>query len=135
MNMENVERLSTFHDAELRQVSHKAEFGLLELGFEKADGQFVVMSLCRVAAFRVTDMAMQNVVSRLLIHGVNIKLTENELADRIGWVSKTCDGEQLSEPSTLSMLIDKVNSGEMLLFILEPSWGAELIVIAEKLIA
>ena len=133
--MKNVERLSTFHDAELRQVSHKAEFGLLELGFEKADGQFVVITLCRVTAFRVTDMAMQNVVSRLLVHGVNVNLAEIELADRIGWVSRTCDGEQLSEPATLNRLIERVNSGELLLFILEPSWGAELIVIAEKLVA
>lgn len=132
--MEKVERLSTFHDAELRQVSHNAEFGFLELGFEKADGQFVVITLSGVTAFRVTDMAMQNVVSRLLVHGINTNLTENELTDRIGWVSKTCDGEQLSESATLKRLIEKVNSGELLLFILEPSWGAELIVIAEKVI-
>jgi len=132
--MENIERLGSFHDAELRHISHKAEVDLLELGFEKADGQFVVVSLCGVAAFRVTDMRMQNVVSRLLVHGSNIELTEDELAERVGWVSRTCDGEQLSEPAAVSVLVQKVTSGARLLFILEPSWGAEMIVIAEKLV-
>jgi hypothetical protein len=132
--MENVERLATFHDAELRQVSHKAEFELLELGFEKADGQFVVVSLCGVAAFRATDMGVQNVVSRLLVHGSNMTLTEDELVERVGWVSRTCDGEQLAQPAALNALVHKIVSGERLLFILEPSWGAEVIAIAEKLV-
>ena len=106
--MKNVERLSTFHDAELQQVSHSAGFRCLELGFEKADGQFVAIALEQIAAFRVTDFAMQNVVSRLLVHGANVNLTENELTERIGWVSKTCDGAQLSEPSALKSLFEKV---------------------------
>lgn len=133
--MENLERLSTFHDAELQQVFHRAEFEVLELGFAKADGQFVLIALHGVAAFRVTDMGMQNVVSRLLVHGVNIDLSEDELSNRIEWVSRTCEGEQLSQPATLRKLTEKVKSGELMLFTLEPSWGAELTVIAKKLLA
>jgi len=132
--MENIERFDTFHDAELRHVSHKAAVDLLELGFEKADGQFVVVSLCGVVAFRATDMRMQNVVSRLLVHGANITLTEADLIEHVGWVSRTCDGEQLLEPAAVSTLVQKVVSGERLLFILEPSWGAEMVVLAEEIV-
>lgn len=132
--MENIERLSTFHDAELRHVSHKIGVSLLELGFEKTDGQFVVVSFCGVTAFRTTDMQMQNVVSRLLVHGSNILLTADELAEHVSWISRTCDGEQLSDPAAMNTLVQKVATGEQLLFILEPSWGAEVRVIAEKLV-
>jgi hypothetical protein len=133
MTMEKFERLGTFHDAELRTVSHKADVELLELGFEKADGQFVMVSLRGIAAFRVTDMRTQNVVSRLLVHGANIQFAEDEILDRVSWVSRTCEGEQLSKPAAIYTLVQKVKSGEQLLFVLEPSWGAEMIVIAEEL--
>lgn len=132
--MENIERLSTFHDAELRHVSHKAAVELLELGFEKADGQFVLVALCGVIAFRATDMRMQNVVSRLLVHGANITFTATDLAEHVGWISRTYDGEQLSEPAAVNSLVQKVIAGERLLFVLEPSWGAEMVVLAEKIV-
>ena len=132
--MENIERLSTFHDAELRHVSHKAAVELLELGFEKADGQFVLISLCGVVAFRATDMKMQSVVSRLLVHGINITLTEADLVEHVGWISRTCDGEQLSDSKAVNTLVQKVIAGKRQLFILEPSWGAEMVVLAEKIL-
>lgn len=134
MIMENVERLSTFHDAELRQISHIADVNRLELGFEKADGQFVVISLRGLVAFRVVDFGLQNVVSMLLVQGFNLKLTKPELVDRVGWISNNCDGDQLSDLATVNTLVQRVDSGELLLFILEPSWGAEMIVLAEKIV-
>jgi len=79
-------------------------------------------------------MRMQNVVSRLLVHGANITLTEADLIEHVGWVSRTCDGEQLLEPAAVSTLVQKVVSGERLLFILEPSWGAEMVVLAEEIV-
>ena len=132
--MENVERLSTFHDAELRQMSHIADVNRLELGFEKSDGQFVVISLRGLVAFRVVDFGLQNVVSRLLVQGFNLKLAKPELVDRVGWISNSCDGDQLSDLATVNTLVQRVDSGELLLFILEPSWGAEMIVLAEKIV-
>lgn len=134
MTMENVERLSTFHDAELRLISHIADVNRLELGFEKADGQFVVISLRGLVAFRVVDFGLQNVVSSLLVQGFNLKLTKTELVDRVSWISNNCDGDQLSDPATVNTLVHRVDSGELLLFILEPSWGAEMTVLVEKIV-
>lgn len=134
MIMENFERLSTFHDAELRQMSHIADVNRLELGFERADGQFVVISLRGLVAFRAVDFGLQNVVSRLLVHGLNLKLTQPELVDHVGWTLNSCDSDQLSDPATVSTLVSRVDSGELLLFILEPSWGAEMIALAKKIV-
>jgi hypothetical protein len=130
MNIQRIEELATFHDAELRHVSHNAALASLELGLEKADGRFSSLTLEQVVAYRVTDMRIQNVVSRLLVHGGNALFTEEELVERVSWISGTCDGEQLSDASALTKLVGRVKSGELLLFVLEPSWGAELAGIA-----
>ena len=115
-------------------MSHIADVNRLELGFEKSDGQFVVISLRGLVAFRVVDFGLQNVVSRLLVQGFNLKLAKPELVDRVGWISNSCDGDQLSDLATVNTLVQRVDSGELLLFILEPSWGAEMIVLAEKIV-
>jgi len=78
-------------------------------------------------------MRTQNVVSRLLIHGTNIAFTEADLVQHVGWVSRTCEGEQLAETEDVNTLVQNVVSGRRLLFVLEPSWGAEMVVIAEKI--
>jgi hypothetical protein len=134
LEMELIDGLKTFHDAELRSVVHRASTELLELGFEKTDGRLVTVFLPGVQAFRVTDMRTQNVVSRLLVHGDNVRFSNDELVDRIGWMSRTCEGEQLLEAAVVMALVRKVTSGECLLLVLEPSWGAEMIVVAGKLV-
>jgi hypothetical protein len=124
--MSNANRLARFHDAELRLVCHRPEDDVLELRFAMADGEFARVSLSGVTAFRVTDMRMQNVVSRLMINGWNFQLPRDEIHENVRWISETCEGEQLARPAKLEDIVGKVISGEKLLFILEPACGAEM---------
>ena len=131
--MEIVDQLAMFHDAELRQISHLENANRIELKFEKPDGHFAVVSLLGIVAFRVVDFRLQNVVSRLLVHGSNLQLTHAELYERVDWISRTVEGEKLSDVGEVNKLVEKVKSSELSLLILEPSWGAEMIGIAKEI--
>jgi hypothetical protein len=130
--MKNFEWLRNFHDAKLRHILHIADINCLELGFEIDNGKLVTISLHGLVNFRVVDFCIQNVVSGLFIQSVNLKLSRNELIDRIWWMLSNCDGDLLTDEVTVNILTQRVELNNLLLFILEPSWGAEVIVLAEK---
>jgi hypothetical protein len=120
------------HDAALFAIRHDATAKTLECVFLKPTGQHSTLVLDEVKQFRCTDFGMQNVVLRLVVHGANRTLSEDELRSHISWISATTDGEQLTSPAEIDDVIKRVAANELVLIVLVPSWGAELAATARK---
>ena len=123
-------QLTAFHDAELIGMNHDRKQRSLELLFLDPNSRTMKIYLGGVIAFRCVDFGLQNVVSRFLVHGINVDLSVLEIHARTAWISETSDGEQLQEMKCIELRSQQVLNGECSLIQIEPSWGAELVVLS-----
>lgn len=132
-NIIGFEGLPTFHDAELTKIEHRPVERTLLLQFLRIGGTTGTFRFTGVVSQRVVDFAKQNVVSRLLISPV-YKFPTVEVSQWMSWVDSRVDSRSPSvDPSKVSRHADDFASGRRALFVLEPSCGAELVVVCEKI--
>lgn len=123
----NVRIVSGYHDAELKGVD-SSDARSVVLSFCLQDGQKKSLKLNNCEFFRVNDFVSQNVVSRLLIYqGQDIdKLS---VIEKLEWATSLCDTSSFLGEERLDDIVAKMQRGECSLLVLEPSWGAELVVL------
>jgi Tfp pilus assembly ATPase PilU len=121
----------TFHDAELKGIDN-GRVGRVVLLFHTADHQNKSVTLSGCDFFRVNDFVSQNVVSRLLVfRGVDIEVPA--VAERLRWATSLSDASSFLSEEKLSEVITKIQKSERGLLVVEPSWGAELVVLFEDM--
>jgi hypothetical protein len=119
------------HDAQLNGVLRDALAQTVDLVFMKADGQYVTVVLSEVAQFRCTDFGLQNVVFQFIVQDVNETLTESEIKSKVTWMFTNDSGELLANATEIEAVVRLVMTGKILLIVLTPSWGAQLVATAK----
>lgn len=128
----SAELLSEFHDSELVSVELQRGNKSLVLGFETANNKLWKFQFSGVVVFRIADVIQQNVVSRVLTVPGH-PFTAEQLTYWINWASSVSNSDQLLAAAALKSISDKIQKGELLLFVLEPSWGAEAAIICNSI--
>lgn len=130
-NSLKTEEFSVLHDAELCLVSMDRENGKLQLGFRGVDRTIYLLSFERIITFRINNIQYQNVVSGALLFGVSKDFYE-DLERVVKWICSGSEENLLISEKNLRDYIAKVRSGDLQLLYVDPSWGAEIGVIAEN---
>jgi hypothetical protein len=122
-----------FHDAELTGIEHDPEGRVLELRFRRVGGEVEVLRFFGVMGLRTIDFAEQNVASRLLI-STRYAFSLAEVRTWVQWINSRDDskGIAISEQKGAEYF-QKLKAGQCVLFVLEPSCGAEMAVLCESL--
>jgi hypothetical protein len=132
-DIRNVLDFPSFHDAELIGIEHDPGERALELRFRRVGDEIETLRFSGVVAQRLIDFAGQNVASRLLIstqHAFSLA----EVQTWVQWINSRDDskGGAISEQKGAEYQ-QSLKSGHRVLFILEPSCGAEMAVLCESL--
>lgn len=132
-DLRNIANFPSFHDAELTGIEHHPESRALELRFRRVGGEIEVLRFSGVISQRMIDFAEQNVVSRLLI-SPRYAFSLAEVRTWLQWMNSRDDskGAAISEQNGEECVRDLV-AGHRVLFVLEPSCGAEMAVLCESL--
>jgi len=123
--------LSLFHDAELRSIEIDREDKRIALRFSLADRSFRTLNFSGVTSFRTIDVIMQNVTSRLLISSEH-EFGKDDLLRWIRWLTSLSDTESFCTSEQILDIQRKIERGDRLLVVLEPSWGAEIALLARS---
>lgn len=80
-------------------------------------------------AYRVTDYSDQNIISRF----IEIQSSSTSLVECwVSWIFSDSNGSELASEEGKRKVIDEIHRGKMHLYVIEPSWGAEIAVIASS---
>jgi hypothetical protein len=132
-DIRNVSEFPSFHDAELTGIEHDPELRILELRFRRVGGEVEVLRFSGVIRQRLIDFAGQNVASRILI-SPRYAFSLAEVRTWLQWMNSRDDskGAAISAQNGEECTRDLV-AGHHVLFVLEPSCGAEMAVLCESL--
>ncbi|WP_322052701.1 hypothetical protein [Paraburkholderia bannensis] len=132
IDIRNIADFPSFHDAELYGIEHDPKERVLELRFRRVGGELEALKFSGVIAQRMIDFAGQNVASRLLISH-RYAFTLVEVRRWIQWINSRDDSKAalISEEQGQDYKQDFA-AGRRMLFVLEPSCGAELAVLCES---
>ncbi|MEC4589488.1 hypothetical protein VPG91_00670 [Nitrospirillum amazonense] len=125
-------KLSGFHDAELTGVSWDPVNATLILEFmSEVGGDKKSIRFSGVVEFRLVDFINQNVV-----HDIKIFSGQDETAENVNhfikWMLTLSDGAEFSETKAIDDYIRKIKKSEILLCVLNPSWGCDAVVAARE---
>jgi hypothetical protein len=120
-----------YHDAEFIGLRYVRAERRLELNFELDSGGFAVVSCEGVSAFRLGEMGLQNVASRLLISSER-EIQPGDMRERINWAASRDDWEYAMTDEQAAHFITEIRQGNLTLLVLEPSIGAELVVVCSS---
>lgn len=123
--------LSVLHDAELCLVAMDRDAGRLRLGFNMIGSAKLVLSFHGVLGYRIDNIIQQNVVSRVLLSG-SCQHVDAEIPRLVRWINSS-GTDLLVSKQNLQRHIASVQSGDLRLVYVEPSWGAEIGVLAERM--
>ena len=121
-------RLSELHDSELISIEIQRDQRLLALGFKLVSNEVRKLRFTNVVGFRVTEVIAQNVVYQALMFPGDPFSTE-QLTHWIKWAKNLSDTEPLVTSEALERITGQLQRGELILFVVEPSWGAEVAII------
>lgn len=123
-------RLDGFHDAEMIALEVDRHARSVTLRFVLPDKGVRIVELGSVSHFRANDVIGQNVVSRMLVSS-NGDFSPGDLLRWIRWVTSLDGTGPFATDEQIEAIRRQVEEGQLLLVVLEPSWGAELAVLAE----
>lgn len=128
-DIQNIADFPSFHDAELCGIEYDPGTRSLELRFRRVGGEVEMLRFLGVIGQRMIDFAGQNVASRLLI-SPRYAFTLAEARTWVQWINSRDDskGEAISEEKGEEYVRD-FRAGRSVLFILEPSCGAEMAIL------
>lgn len=123
--------LHSLHDAELYALRHDLSDDAVECVFRTTEGRDAVLLMSGVTRFRCTDFGLQNVVLEL-VGAPWQDMHPEKLRSYVSWLSTTTDGEQLTMPEEIELIVRDVLEGRSHRVFLIPSWGCQLGAIASK---
>ncbi len=123
---------SGFHDAELVSVEIKRLEKKILLGFIRVNGIAAHLSFSDVVSFRINDLNFQNVVSRLIV-STEIPLDDKEIIQWVKWIHSSNETQPVITSDAIGKYLKQIKNNELILFVMEPSWGAEGAVICRSI--
>jgi hypothetical protein len=131
-NVRDISDVPSFHDAELIGIEHRPEDRGLVARFKRVSGELGPFRFTGVVAQRIVDFTAQNVVSRLLI-SARYEFSSAEARTWMQWVDSRDDAKAAPvNGEKADQYVRDLMSGRRVLFILEPSCGAEMAVFCDS---
>jgi hypothetical protein len=131
-SIRDVANFPSFHDAELVSVEHDSNAKSLAIRLKRVSGSQETLVFHGVIAQRMIDFADQNVASRVLMSPTH----SFSLDDVCAWVRWMYSRDDAKAPEIDRAITNRLHQdiveGRKVLFILEPSCGAELAVVCES---
>ncbi|MPW17696.1 hypothetical protein GCT13_12320 [Paraburkholderia sp. CNPSo 3157] len=126
IDLRNIPEFPSFHDAELIGLEYDTETRTLELRLRRVGSELEVLRFSGVVSQRLIDFASQNVASRLLI-SPRYPFSRTEVRTWMQWINSRDDsmGAAIGDQKSDEYVRDLV-AGRRVLFVLEPSCGAEM---------
>ena len=121
-----------YHDAELVGCAYSRADAALLLSFTCVDGSTPKLMFSNVTAVRVNDFNQQNVVSRLLISPSHT-FTPDEIRTYVSWANSQHDYRASMTNEKAQLIAATVAEKQSILFVLEPSVGAEVVALFQGL--
>ncbi|BCQ21903.1 hypothetical protein NK8_00090 [Caballeronia sp. NK8] len=113
-------------------MEHDPDVQYLSLRLKRVSGAVETLKFSGVVTQRMIDFADQNVASRLSISPMH-HFSADDLGAWIRWMHSRDDAKAREpDPTIIERLHRDVADGRKVLFILEPSCGAELAVLCES---
>jgi len=122
--------LVNIHDAEVVQVDMNKLNKRLILGFQTQKTELERLFLDDVAVFRINNFIKQNIVSRL-ITSLTQSISDEEVTHWVKWTN-SLDSDVMIKPEAVQNYVNRIKNKELILLIIEPSWGAEIAVICRS---
>ena len=123
--------LNGLHDAEILGVEIDRHKKSITVRLDLREAKQITIKMEGVSHFRAVDLIMQNVISRVLASEIDT-MTSEYARRRISWVTSLSDGASFADDEGISAIEHRISAGEMVLLVFEPSWGAEMVVIAKS---
>jgi hypothetical protein len=120
-----------FHDAEFISLHYARDERHLRLNFQLVSGEVAVVSCEEVSVFRLGEMGLQNVTSRLLISSER-EFQPNDIRERINSAASRDSWEYSMSDEQAAHLATEIRQRKLTVLILEPSIGAELVVVCRS---
>jgi hypothetical protein len=127
MNSDSAE----LHDAELIGVEIDRANERARLTFKLEGGQTRLVELSGLKAFRSEDMTLQNVVSRFL-RSSRGEIAGDQLDRWLSWATSLSDSRPWLSEQRRSEWLTACASGALELVVLEPSAGAQVAALCER---
>lgn len=119
------------HDAELIGVELDRANERARLTLQLESGQTRLVDLSGLRAFRSEDVTLQNVVSRLL-RSSRGEISPDHLDRWLSWATSLSDTGSWLSDQRRSEWLAACASGDLELVVLEPSAGAQIVAVCEK---
>lgn len=123
---------NALHDAEIIAVSVNRISAIARLDFRLEDATFCTVELHGLKAFRCEDLALQNVVSRVL-QSIEEQISSTDLDCWTNWVTSLSDASSWLNEQRKQEWLSDLAIGKINLVVFEPSAGATLAMICERL--
>jgi len=122
--------LAEFHDAELQKIVMDRTQKTLTLVFDLDTGLKKEICFCGVLDYKISEIYSQNVVSRLLLSSTD-GMDDSGLDQVLALVY---DRRTAGQPNFPEAVRSDIMSHKLFLFYLEPSVGAEAVVVAKSIL-
>ncbi len=120
------------HDAEMISVSVDRTDATARLNFRREDSTSCEIELRGVKAFRCEDMAMQNVVNRVL-QSAEGQISTTEINSWTNWATSLSDASSWLDGKRKQEWLADLSAKKINLIVFEPSAGATVAVVCERL--
>jgi hypothetical protein len=120
-----------YHDAELVGLYYVRDRQHLLLNFQLVTGDLAIVRCNGVTHFRLGEMGLQNVTSRLLISSER-EFQPDDIRNHINWACSRDGREHFMTDSRAAYFRTTIRHREWTLLVLEPSVGAEVVVVCES---
>ena len=119
-----------YHDAELVGLSYTRDTQHLVLNFQLVNGGLAVIRCDGVTHFKLGEMSLQNVTSRLLLSSER-EFHPDEIRSHINWACSRDGHEHAMTDARATHFVTEIRERRLTVLVLEPSIGAELVVVCK----
>ncbi|CAD6553244.1 hypothetical protein LMG28727_05509 [Paraburkholderia kirstenboschensis] len=120
-----------FQEAELLSVEHHRLKSELRTTFALRDADVRAICCGGIHALRASDIIRHNVVSRVLLSSWH-QFADGELTTKVNWANSLNGTEVRLGSSTLTRYEENIACGDWNLLVIEPSYGAEIVVVCDR---
>lgn len=133
MNTDDTSSLSfRLHDAEIVSIGMERENSVCRIDFSRHGGERSSVEFFGVLACRAEDFVLQNVVSRML-QSTAKDFSMEDLDYWIAWATSLSDASSWLKAERKNEWMAAINNGKLELVVFEPSAGAQIAVICERM--
>lgn len=124
--------IHSYHDAEIAGIAYSRAHRTGLLNLERVSGDEARLVFSGVNALRANDFGLQNVVSRILI-STSHAFSPGEVQTYVQWAHSQHDYKASLSDEKTTEIVSAISRGELILFVAEPSVGAEIVILCERI--